>query len=63
VRRTRLAPPQFQRRVIRKLVSLSANCQIIIVTHSPLFISWPAIADGAAVVRVVREDDGVQLYR
>jgi predicted ATPase len=54
--------PQFQRRVLKKLVAASVDCQVIVATHSPLFISWPAIANGAAVLRVVREDAGVTLH-
>lgn len=54
--------PQFQRRVIRKLFATSATTQIIITTHSPLLIDWQAIAGGAQVVRVVRNEKGINTH-
>ncbi len=54
--------PQFQRRVIRKLLAASKSTQIVMTTHSPLLIDWQAIASGAQVVRVVRNANAINLH-
>jgi predicted ATP-dependent endonuclease of OLD family len=54
--------PQFQRRLLAKLVSTASDMQIIITTHSPLLIGWQAIADGTQVIRTFRGDDGVGVF-
>ena len=46
--------PALQRRLCQLLVSESKKRQIIIATHSPYFIDWDAIANGAELVRVVK---------
>ena len=47
--------PQYQKRVLELLLEESANKQIIISTHSPYFISWDALENGAIINRTVKE--------
>jgi len=53
--------PQLQTRVKNLLLEYSANRQIIISTHSPKFISWESISNGATIVRVTNGDEGIQI--
>lgn len=53
--------PEYQRRLAALLVDLSADRQIVCATHSPYFISWEAISNGARVVRMRRSPDGCQV--
>lgn len=50
--------PQFQRRLRAVLSELSADRQIIYATHSPYFISWDDVHNGASVVRIHKSPDG-----
>ncbi|OCI32599.1 ATP-dependent nuclease [Oerskovia enterophila] len=53
--------PEYQRRLAALLVDLSKDRQIVCATHSPYFISWEAISNGACVVRTYRSPDGCQV--
>lgn len=54
--------PEYQRRLAALLVDLSRDRQIVCATHSPYFISWDAISNGACVVRMRRSPDGCQVH-
>lgn len=47
--------PQFQRRLRQVFSEYSSDRQIILTTHSPIFIDWNAIANGAGVIRTVKQ--------
>ena len=49
--------PAYQKRVLELLITYSKDRQIIISTHSPYFISWQAISNGAALVRTQKDTD------
>ncbi|MEG3192814.1 MULTISPECIES: ATP-dependent nuclease [Novilysobacter] len=55
--------PAIIRRVVRAIVRLSAEMQIVIATHSPYFIDPAAIAQGAALVRIAAEGEGSNVYQ
>src|SRR6185503_19470280 len=55
--------PAIIRRLVRAIVRLSAEKQIVVATHSPYFIDPAAIAQGAALVRVTSEDGGSNVYQ
>lgn len=55
--------PAIVRRLVQTIVKLSKDRQIVICTHSPYFIDPSAIANGAALVRVVSEIDGSKIYQ
>ena len=48
--------PQYQKRVLELLLEESANKQIIISTHSPYFISWDALENGAIINRTIKDN-------
>lgn len=48
--------PALQKRLLELLLDYSKDYQIIISTHSPYFIDWNAIINGAKLIRVVKED-------
>jgi len=54
--------PEYQRRLAALLVDLSRDRQIVCATHSPYFISWEAISNGARVVRMRRSPGGCQVH-
>ena len=47
--------PVAQRRLMSLFRVESERLQIIIATHSPLFVCWTSLANGGALVRVTRE--------
>ncbi len=49
--------PLAQRRLLGLLAEHSQNRQIIISTHSPQFVSWEYIKNGATLNRVTKYDD------
>ncbi|MEW9572746.1 ATP-dependent endonuclease [Rhodanobacter sp. Si-c] len=55
--------PAIIRRLVRAIVRLSAERQIIVATHSPYFVDPAAIARGAALVRVTSEGAGSNVYQ
>ncbi len=48
--------PAIQRRLMRLIIEYSKDRQIILSTHSPLFIDWNAIAKGANIIRFAKEN-------
>ena len=55
--------PAIIRRLVRVIVKLSADRQIIVATHSPHFIDPLAIAQGAALVRVISEGGSSTIFQ
>lgn len=53
--------PEIQKRIMDELIQSSSHRQIIISTHSPYFINWEAIYNGASLIRVVKEID-IDIY-
>ncbi|MBY6061969.1 ATP-dependent endonuclease [Microbacterium esteraromaticum] len=47
--------PQLVRRLAKVLATHAKDRQIVIFTHSPMLVSWDAVSNGAAVVRVFKE--------
>ncbi len=54
--------PAVQKRLARYLVEFSANHQVIVATHSPQFVSIPALASGARLVRVALKDKSSTIF-
>lgn len=54
--------PALQKKLMRLLLSYSRRMQIIISTHSPYFIDWEAITNGAQLMRVVKEGANSKCY-
>lgn len=54
--------PAMQRRLMNLLLEYSKDRQIIISTHSPYFISWRAITNGAKLIRVVKEENDSKCF-
>lgn len=55
--------PAIIRRLVRAIVRLSAERQIIVATHSPYFVDPAAISQGAALVRVTSEGGSSNVYQ
>ena len=49
--------PLAQKKLIKLIAEHAQNRQIIIVTHSPYFISWEYIQNGAILNRVAKENE------
>jgi predicted ATPase len=49
--------PALQKKLIELFADYAKDRQIIISTHSPYFIDWESIINGAPVVRVVKESN------
>lgn len=54
--------PQLQAKVSKLFHKYSADRQIVISTHSPKFIDWPAIVEGASIVRTSNETGSIRLH-
>lgn len=54
--------PAVQRRLMNIILEYSKDRQIIISTHSPYFISWSAITNGAKLIRVVKEENDSKCF-
>ncbi len=50
--------PRLQKRLMTILAEESKNKQIIISTHSPYFVNWESICNGANLIRTVKEATG-----
>ncbi|MDX2273590.1 MAG: AAA family ATPase [Cyanobacteriota bacterium] len=48
--------PSFQRKLASLLVDYASNRQIIIATHSPYFVDFHAITNGAKIARIYSDD-------
>ena len=54
--------PSLQKKLRDLLIEYSRDIQVIISTHSPYFISWVAISQGAGLIRVVKEHENTKCY-
>lgn len=55
--------PAIQKRLMKVLIDYAKDRQIIISTHSPSFIDWRSIINGAALIRTVKDSDGnINIY-
>lgn len=54
--------PALQKRLLQLFLDYSEKNQIILCTHSPYFINWEAIVNGAELVRVVKEGNNSKCY-
>ena len=50
--------PDAQRKMHKLLIEISKHIQIIVSTHSPYFVSWLDIFEGATIHRIYRDDGG-----
>jgi ABC-type cobalamin/Fe3+-siderophores transport system ATPase subunit len=50
--------PQLQKRLHDVLLEVSRDHQVIVLTHSPHFVSWKKIADGSTLTRIYLHRDG-----
>lgn len=50
--------PAYQKRVMNMLKRYAKDRQIIISTHSPYFIDWESIINGAELIRCVKNTEG-----
>lgn len=49
--------PIFQRRVQNVILEYSTTRQIVLATHSPYFVDWNALANGAKIARVWKDQE------
>lgn len=54
--------PALQKRLMSLLLEKTKTMQIIICTHSPYFISWNAIINGANLIRTVKAKGDIKCY-
>ena len=54
--------PALQKRLMALFLEYSKTHQIILCTHSPYFINWAAIVNGANLTRVVQEGSVSKCY-
>lgn len=50
--------PAYQKRTLNLLKEYAKDRQIIISTHSPYFIDWNSIINGANLIRTVKNEEG-----
>lgn len=55
--------PFLQKKLINLFAEYSKDRQIILATHSPYFIDWELILNGAKIIRVIRESKGIIVYQ
>ena len=54
--------PALQKRLMALFLEYSKTHQIIVCTHSPYFVNWEAIVNGANLIRVVKEGTVSKCY-
>lgn len=54
--------PSLQKKLMSLFLEFSKNHQIIICTHSPYFVNWNAIINGAQLIRVAMEEANSKCY-
>lgn len=54
--------PSLQRKLMHLILEYSETRQIVILTHSPYFISWTSLANGGMISRTVKEFIGTKIY-
>ncbi|HII06180.1 MAG TPA: ATP-binding protein [Methanotrichaceae archaeon] len=56
--------PQLQKKLIKLMGKYSQSRQVIIATHSPYFINWKSISNGAKITKLVKDIDGdIEVYQ
>jgi predicted ATP-dependent endonuclease of OLD family len=55
--------PSLQKRLIKLFAEYAKDRQIVISTHSPYFIDWSSIKNGAKIARVIKEDNIAKIYQ
>lgn len=50
--------PQYQKKILKLLLEESADKQMVVCTHSPYFISWDALQNGAMISRTFKKENG-----
>ncbi len=50
--------PLYQKKIMKLLLDYSKDRQIIVCTHSPYFVDWNAISNGASLIRTSKSSDG-----
>lgn len=54
--------PALQKKLMNLLMEYAQNHQIIVCTHSPYFVNWEAVVNGANLIRVVKEGVYTKCY-
>jgi AAA15 family ATPase/GTPase/5S rRNA maturation endonuclease (ribonuclease M5) len=54
--------PSLQKRLMKVFSECAKDRQIVLATHSPYFIEWEALFNGAKLIRTVRESEGINIY-
>jgi len=55
--------PSLQKRVLRLLAEYAKDRQIVIATHSPYFINFDYLSNGAKLFRTVKENNLIKIYQ
>jgi len=55
--------PQAQKRLAKYIAEKAAHRQIVLCTHSPYFVNWNDLAEGAIIYRLKQDREGIQLNR
>lgn len=55
--------PSAQKKLIELFADYAKDRQIIVSTHSPYFIDWESIVNGAVIVRVIKEETSSKIYQ
>jgi predicted ATP-dependent endonuclease of OLD family len=55
--------PSLQKRVLKLLAEYAKDRQIVIATHSPYFINFDYLANGARLFRTVKENNLIKIYQ
>lgn len=55
--------PSLQKRVLKLLAEYAKDRQIVIATHSPYFINFDYLANGAVLFRTAKENNSIKLYQ
>ncbi|MCK4429928.1 MAG: AAA family ATPase [Candidatus Aminicenantes bacterium] len=55
--------PSLQKKLANLFAYYAKDRQIILATHSPHFINWQWILNGAKIIRVIRESKGITVYQ
>lgn len=55
--------PSLQKKLANLFAEYSKDRQIILATHSPHFIDWDWVLNGAKIIRVIKESKGLIVYQ
>ena len=55
--------PSLQKRVLKLLAEYAKDRQIVIATHSPYFINFDYLANGAILFRTTKENNLIKIYQ